>query len=265
MRFKKKVAVVTGGGSGIGREICLGFAKEGARVAIVGIHLSNIRETKKIIEKNAGYAIAIKADVSDGEDVRRAVQKIAKEFSGINILVNNAGLQARTPFLELSEKEWDRVVAVNLRGTFLCTRYIVPEMIKIGEGKIINISSNGGLIGFAAPAYTASKGGVISLTRVLAGEFAPYKINVNAVCPGLTATPMNRQVRQTELGEILRLKIPWGRWGEPSDVVGMVMFLASEEADFITGSIITVDGGMSSFIDLGKKFREFDQNFPKTS
>jgi NAD(P)-dependent dehydrogenase (short-subunit alcohol dehydrogenase family) len=259
MRFKEKAVVITGGGSGIGREICLGFAQEGAKVAIPDINLTAAQETRDIIEKNGGCAVALKADVSRGEDVRKVVQEVVEEFGGVHILVNNAGLQARTPFLKLSEEEWDRVVAVNLRGTFLCTRYIAPEMIKIGGGKVINISSNGGLIGFAAPAYTAAKGGVISLTRVLAGEFAPYRINVNAVCPGLTATPMNKEVRQTALGEILRLKIPWGRWGRPSDIAAMVMFLASDEADFITGSIITVDGGMSSFIDLGKEFRGFDQ------
>lgn len=262
MRFKTKIAVVTGGGSGIGREICFGLAEEGAKVIIVGIHLSNIQETRETIEKNGGHAIALKADVSDAEDIRKIVREVVKRFGGVHILVNNAGLQTRTPFLKLSEEEWDRVVAVNLRGTFLCTRYIAPEMIKMGRGKIINISSNGGLVGFAAAAYTAAKGGVISLTRVLAGEFAPYKINVNAVCPGLTATPMNQQVRQTELGEILRLKIPWGRWGKPSDIAAMVMFLASDEADFVTGAIITVDGGMSSFIDLGKEFRGFDQKVP---
>lgn len=161
--------------------------------------------------------------------------------------------------MDLSDENWDRELAVDLTGVYLCIKYVAPKMIEASGGKIVNISSIAGLQGYVAPAYTAAKGGVISLTKILVGEFAPYKININTVCPGFCATPLNEAVRKTEVGEMIRQKIPWGRYGTPEDIATATLFLASEEADYITGAILPVDGGLSSFWDLGAGYRTFDR------
>jgi NAD(P)-dependent dehydrogenase (short-subunit alcohol dehydrogenase family) len=259
-RLHKKIAVITGAGSGMGRGIALRFAEEGAVVVIPDINLAGAQETQRLIESQGGHSLALKVDVSNGSDVARMVERVISEYVTIDILVNNAGIQVRKPLLETSVEEWDRVLAVNLRSVFLCIKEVVPQMIKAGKGKIVNISSTGGLMGFVAPAYTASKGGIISLTRVLAGEFAPHRINVNTICPGFCATSMNEPVRRTALGETIRGKIPWGRWGTPADFAAMALFLASEEADYVTGAIIPVDGGLTSFVDLGGGLASFDKD-----
>ncbi len=259
VRFKGNVAIVTGGGSGLGREIAFHFAREGASVAIPDINLPGAQETQKMIDDRGGRSLALKVDVSQTEDVKGMVNEVLGKFGRIDILVNNAGFGIRTTLLETPETDWDRVLAVDLRGVYLCIKQVVPEMIKVGGGKIVNISSVAGLVGSVSPAYTAAKGGIISLTRVLAGEFAPYKINVNTICPGFCATAANEAIRKSKVGEMLRQKIPWGRWGTPEDIAAAVLFLASKEADYITGVSLPVDGGQSNFFELGEEYRTFDR------
>lgn len=258
-RFEGKVAIVTGGGSGLGEAMALRLAKEGAAVAIPDVNLDAAQGTQKEIAAFGGKALAMKTDVSQVEDVKAMVKQVIEEVGKIDILVNNAGVVARAPLLEIPEEEWDRELAVDLRGVYLCIKYVAPVMIKAGKGKIVNIASIAGLQGFVAPAYTAAKGGVIALTRIMGGELAPHKININSVCPGFCATPINEHVRKSEVGEMIRSKIPWGRWGTPEDIAATVLFLASEEADYITGISLAVDGGLSTFWDIGSAYRTFDQ------
>jgi len=258
-RFEGKVAVVTGGGSGLGEEMALRFAREGANVAIPDINLASAKRVQQAIAALDRKALAIQIDVSQTEDVKRMVSEVMREFGKIDILVNNAGIVVRTPLLETSEEDWDRELAVDLRGVYLCIKYVAPEMVKAGRGKIVNIASIAGLQGYIAPAYTAAKGGVVSLTKIVAGELAPHKININTVCPGFCATPINEAVRKTEVGEMIRQKIPWGRYGTPEDIAAATLFLASEEANYITGAILPVDGGLSSFWELGTGYRTFDR------
>ncbi len=256
-RFEGKVAIITGAGSGLGRQMALSFAEEGAGVVIPDIDLSAAGDTEEAVVAHGGRALALHVDVSIGKDVKEMVEKAVHEFGAIDVLVNNAGISVRAPFLEMTEEDWDRVLAVDLRSVFLCTKYVVPEMIKAGGGKIVNISSAAGLIGCIVPAYTAAKGGIIALTRVLAGEFAPHRINVNTVCPGFCATPFNEGLRKSKAGESLLQRIPWKRYGTPEDVAAAVLFLTSDEADYITGVNLPVDGGLSSFVDMGKEFSSF--------
>jgi 3-oxoacyl-[acyl-carrier protein] reductase len=259
-RFNQKVAIITGGGSGLGRQIAIDLANEGAAVIIPDIDFQAAKMTVESIKAQGGKGLALKADVSLSTDVRTIVDATIEEFGGLNILINNAGVIMRAPLLSLAEKEWDLELAVDLKGVFLCIQQAVPKMAVRGGGKIVNISSVAGILGFLAPAYSAAKGALISMTKVLVGELSPLKININTVCPGFCVTPINEGVRNSLAGQTLISKIPWGRYGEPSDVSACVLFLASQEADYITGAILPVDGGLSSFVDLGSGYREFDKS-----
>jgi NAD(P)-dependent dehydrogenase (short-subunit alcohol dehydrogenase family) len=246
MRLKGKVALVTGGGTGIGKAIALEFAKEGAKVAITGRRVDKLQEVVDAIKKSAGEAVAITGDVSERSDVERIVKTTVDKFKRLDILVNCAGVLFSADLAHHTEKIWDDTLNINLKGSFLCIQRAVPEMLKQGKGKIINISSIAGQIGFPnSVAYCASKGGIMGMTKALAMELAPLKINVNDLAPGDTETPLNEHLLKDP--EYLRGRVentPYGRVGKVSDIAPGAVYLASDESDFVNGITLTIDGGL---------------------
>jgi len=244
MRLENKVALITGAGSGIGRAAALLFAKEGAAAAIVDITSKGGTETVEMIKGIDRDAIFVYADVSKALDVEKSIKSVVEKYGKLDILFNNAGVAQDCSVVEMSEDEWDRVINVNLKSVFLCSKYAIPHMIKQGEGIIINTASTLGLI--AEPncgAYCASKGGVIALTRALAVEYAPYNIRVNCICPGPTATPMILKEPQQQVDVSY---VPLKRLGKPEEIAHAALFLASEESAYVTGSVLIVDGGTTA-------------------
>jgi len=254
LRLNDKIAIVTGAGRGIGEAISIRLAKKGANIVVCDIDFDNAERTAEKIKATGHRSLAIKADVSKSSDVEKMVNLTMEKFGRIDILVNNAGIVIVKPIVELEEGEWDKVINVDLKGVFLCSKAVAKIMIRQKSGKMINISSDSGKTGYALFAhYNAAKFGVIGFTQGLAKELAPYKINVNAVCPGIVGTKMwdyvdERLGRRWGLpkGEALRMhikQIPLGRLETPEDVAGVVAFLASQDADYMTGQAINVTGG----------------------
>ena len=245
MRFENQVAVVTGAGRGIGHAIAVRLASEGARVASVSRTEANAQKTAD--EINATRADAAKAyavDVADHVAVQNAAARILEDFGRVDILVNNAGVTRDGLSMRMSLDDWDTVVNTNLKGAFVFTQALLRPMIKQRSGRIINISSIAGLTGNAGQAnYSASKAGLIGLTKTLARELASRGITVNAVAPGLIETDMTT-VLSDEIRQAILQKVPLGKLGEPDDIAGAVAYLASAEAKYITGQVLTVDGGM---------------------
>ena len=248
-RLDDKVALITGAGSGMGREACLVFASEGARIAALEIDPGLLEATTAAVRDAGGELEPFVADVAVESQVREAVEGAAERFGALHILYNNAGVLWRdrdVSVLETDEAVWDRVFAINLKGMVWVCKYGVPKLIEAGGGAIVNMGSNSALLGDTIPqdAYTASKGAVISLTRSLAVQFAPHGIRANCIHPGFVDTPM-QTVRTTDAAwvEAARAAIPLGRLGTPRDVVNAALFLASDEASYITGAELIVDGG----------------------
>jgi len=244
-----KLAIVTGAGTGIGQAIATTLAKEGANVVIADVDLHSAANVAREVESIGRQALAIKTDVSDRNDVIQMVDKTLHTFERVDILVNNAAVNKQVLAEELDEADWDRIMNVNAKGVFLCCQAIGKQMIKQKHGKIINIASTSAHRGLPWQiAYCASKGGVIQITKTLAVEWAKYNINVNAVSPSVTITPMLKKFLE-DTGKTLqnRLKrIPLGRPNQPEDIANAVLFLASPESDNITGQEIIVDCGVSA-------------------
>lgn len=244
-----KVALVTGGARGIGRGIVLSLAKQGADVAINFVsHPERAQEVANQVTQMSRRSFVAQADVSKKSEVSQMVQAVTTNLGRVDILVNNAGIVVSKPFLEMTEEEWDQILDVNLKGQFLVSQAVAKEMVKNGGGKIINIASiaSGGIgVGFSDIAhYCASKGGVIGLTEALAVELASKKINVNAIAPGLIETDMTRDIMNNpQAAQGMMMRIPWKRAGKPEDIGAAAAFLASQEADYLTGITIYVDGG----------------------
>jgi NAD(P)-dependent dehydrogenase (short-subunit alcohol dehydrogenase family) len=243
MRLKDKVAIVTGAAQGLGRTFSVAFAKEGAK--IVTTDLLSQEETVMEIESLGGKIKTLRTDVSDEGETQRLAEETFKAFGRIDILVNCAAIYyglVRKPFYEIDPKEWDKVMAVNVKGIWLCTKAVFPYMKQQGKGKIINLSSETfftGSHGFVH--YVTSKGGVVGLTRALAVELGPHHININAIAPGFTDTEASRTIADVTKYDVSRT--PLKRLQQPNDILGALIFFASEESDFITGQTLLVDGG----------------------
>lgn len=243
MRLKDKVAIVTGAARGLGRTFSIALAGEGAK--IMAIDIADMEDTVREIESSGGMAKGFRADVSVEEDTLKLAEQTYKSFGRIDILVNNAAIiygLVRKPFYEIDPNLWDRVMMVNVKGPWLCTKAVFPYMKQQGKGKIINLSSETFLTGsHGFVHYVASKGGVVGLTRALAVELGPHNININAVAPGFTDTESSRSIADVTKYDVSRT--PLRRLQQPKDLVGAVIFLASDESDFITGQTLLVDGG----------------------
>jgi NAD(P)-dependent dehydrogenase (short-subunit alcohol dehydrogenase family) len=248
-----KVAIVTGAASGIGRATALLFAQEGARIAIFDRDEAGGHQTVEEIESSGGSAIFVPTEVSLAGDVEAAVLRAVEKFERLDVIFNGAGLSGRKwgdgPTADCTEEAWDRVLAINLKSVFLGCKYAIRAMLPAGGGAIVNLSSVLGLVGgdedFATHAYAASKGGIISLTRSIAAYYAPQKIRANVICPGLIATPMSQRAQTNEAirARLSELQPLTGDFGQPIDVAQAALYLASDQAKFVTGTVLTVDGG----------------------
>ena len=253
MKFMNKVAIITGGGSGIGAATARKMAQEGAKIVLADLHPGNLAKMDGEL-KAANYpCLPFQVDVSDEANVREMVERVRDYFGGIDLLVNNAGISPKhagkkQTLWEMSVAEWDKVMAVNIRGAFLCSRYVVPEMIKRGGGAIVNVSSQAAKAGSVITGghYVISKAGVVGLTKILARETAEYGIRVNAVAPGRIDTPMIWDV-PPEVNEQVRKNIPLRRLGTPEEVAEGILFLLSASSSFITGFVMDINGGSGMY------------------
>lgn len=250
MRLRGKVALVTGAGSGIGRVAALLFAREGARIVATDVAEDALGTLVSEIRNSGGEALPIPGDVTRSSDVERAVKEAVRQFGKLDVLYNNAGIfpDEDTSVVDTAEATLDRVLAVNLKGVFLCCKYGIPALLDAGGGSVINIASFVALMGCTVPqdAYTASKGGVLALTRSLAVQYGRNNIRANAICPGPIETPLLRQLLADPAKRNLRLnRIPLGRFGRPEDVAYAGLYLASDESAWVTGTTFVVDGGIT--------------------
>jgi len=249
--LENKVAVITGAASGMGKATAKLFAAEGARVVVGDLKEEEGRQTVEEIKKDGGTAVFAGVDVADAAQVQAMIELAVKEYGGLDVLFNNAGIALfgrDGKIADVDEKIWDRVLAVNLKGVYLGMKYAIPRMIERGGGSIINNASIAGLVGFPAlAAYCASKGGIIQLTKAAALDYGPQKIRVNAICPGVIRTAMTKDLLESEpQEEQMEGATPLGRLGEAEDIARAALFLASENSGFVTGVALPVDGGWTA-------------------
>ncbi len=246
-RLQGKVAIVTGGAKGIGKATGYKMLKEGASVALIDVLEKDLAETRDQLVIEEGQVLALCTDITNDNQVQQAVRKTVQEFGTVDILVNNAGIVCPAPLEDVKETEWDDVVAVNLKGSFFCTKAVVPIMKEKRTGTIINIGSRASLGKLDRTVYSATKAGLIGMTRTWALELAKYNVNVNYIGPGLIATELFRQVNPVDSEKTKRLvsAIPMQRIGEPEDLANVITFFASDEASYLTGQTIFVCGGLS--------------------
>jgi 2-hydroxycyclohexanecarboxyl-CoA dehydrogenase len=249
MRFRDRVAIVTGGAGGFGREIALRLAREGAKVALLDVNVEGARATASLVAAEGGEAMPLAVDIARRAEVEAAVAEVVGRWRTVHVLVNNAGADRVMPFVETTEDLWDRLLAVNLKGPIICTRAVLGAMIAQQYGRIVNIASDAGRVGASGEAvYSAAKGGVIAFTKAMARELARHRITVNCVCPGPSETPLFRREiadPHPRLAESLLRAIPLGRLGTPADVAPAVLYLASDEAAYVTGQTLSVSGGLT--------------------
>lgn len=252
-RLAGKVALITGGGTGIGRAIALAFSREGANVAVAGRRLEKVKDVAAEIEKQGGVGMALQCDVSRARDAERATSETATKFGKLSVLVNNAGTLSVSTVDTISEDDWDRIITINLKGLFLMSRAALKEFRKNGGGTIVNVGSVLGLVAMKdRAAYCASKGGVTMLTKAMALDHAHENVRVNCICPSIVETELveglfddseqGKRLKQSRLGTI-----PLGRFGKPADVADLAVFLASDESSWVTGAAIPLDGGLTAF------------------
>lgn len=267
MRLEHKVALITGGMSGIGRGIASRFAEEGADIAIHDIVTASsdyTPQTPEVVRAQGRRCEIYQVDVSRADQARTAVARTIRDFGRIHILVNDAGTNILRPTFDFSDEEWERVIGVNLTGTWNYCRYLGPHLVERGGGSIVNVASVGSFqASYSRAPYMASKGGVAMLTKALALDLAEGNVRVNAVAPGSVLTPMARRASQVELGEriretMFRALTPMRRRGKPEEIANAALFLASDEASFVTGHILIVDGGMMAGNQIGARWRVAD-------
>lgn len=244
--LENKVAVVTGGGRGLGKAFCKGLAEFGAKVAVLDINEESCQAVADEIRADGGEAAGFRLDVSNTADIEKCMKAVACHFGGINVLVNNAGVVSRAPALELEEADWDRVMDINVKGTYFCAREAAKCMIPQYGGKIINIASISSYRGIAnRSVYCISKGAILQVTRVLAIEWAPYNIHVNAIAPSYLDTPLTQPLyaQDKEFYAYIMRKTPFKRIAKPEELIGGLIYLASDSSDMVTGEIMAIDGG----------------------
>lgn len=246
--LKDRVAIVTGARRGIGRAIALKLAHQGAKVVVTDISVEDCQKVVEEIQGLGSEGLALALDVTNEENIKSVIAGAKAKFGKVDILVNNAGIFIQEELDEMDTQKIEKELAVNLKGAILCSKYIIPEMKNQNHGKIVNVASIAGFVGFEiSSVYCATKGALIAMTRELAMELGKYKINVNAVAPGVIATDMTKNMLEDETTQAALLaKIPYGRIGKPEDIANAVAFLASDEAEYITGHTLVVDGGWIS-------------------
>jgi len=260
MRFATKVAIVTGAGSGIGRAIACRLADEGAEIVIADVNADGSEETAELIRQRGRQALVTSTNVTDSSSVRSAIERSIAQFGQVNIVVNNAGINIRAPVEETTDDQWHQVIDVNLHGVWYFCRYILPHFFERGGGNIVNIASIGAFeASHDRVPYMASKGAVTAMTRALAIDLAERNVRVNAVAPGMTASNLATPQLKKEMDAVTKFYTPMRRWAKSEEIAAAVAFLASDDASYITGHVLTVDGGMTAGNRIGRSLPSADR------